>query len=1832
MSTRIVAFVVMLFMAAISACAAPTDVEGGFERWASTSSALSGGPSSVPYPVKSVGGAIQYDPSGHAIPYWTGTIVDVMAADAWAQCGAHVGSAAELATDPYLTHLETKIDQATCPGAIATMLPTSDFSLVGCGASVSTCPSKVKRWARQRQIASCNVDTSTGLPATVRFYGNGSMGHALPSSAFSAFPASAALTGAIAAAQKEVDIAEVNLCIAQRLRENVASADSLFLAAADQRQLLEVIRERAQIAMTQYALLGRVFTNPDDPPGAPAYPTQAFVTLMHWSQQASADAELRKMGTELGAAVQLHVDTTGELAQLLARSASARVDRAGAPTSNPQSDFGTGSWRQRLLSLLYGGNPLRAGPTPGEIDPVGIPSAELNAQLDAIDVSVPWETAWTEDSIGFVTAPFPNWLPPFTPAQRYGKTSTSDPHVGQLLALARKANALYLKELNGDFVHTGPFGGDPGTLTARRIDVEATAPLIWALVEAWLRTEDCKKTNPTCTIGVDHPAMPSTSSYAASLLWKKYSLQPSHASQLVAMLADIVPLQSEGGAGKWLIPSDPSVPYEQAGPMHLTGASRTAEAGELADRLPGHEGETWYRLDPEFEVVPPGNPERAPLYTALMKLFAPRSFDKRNLPSAQGFSHGTAMRRLGAIPALTLARNLLEDSAAAASPSLAQTYLAKVPRALGVIGAAIGERAISIRPSTVVQDLYRDCSDLDPLAPSTRACPTVIQSSSTDGVTAQWNVSVRADAADPFFDTAVSLVIVPFQGGIETAAAIDPDYGSFKGATRASLLEAAAVEVALSAPTALGTSATQREATVDLPVETALHNAFSGSSTFSVFLKRTQGEQTQYQLLAQQLALETNILTRAVGDGSTSALIGYPVDGQFIAYGGVLGQMGARAWVTRAADLSKPAYDGFDQPTDWVPPFDPGLAGTVADDASATYLRHARVAADEATSAVKSAIEELLKEQADGAALANAQRRAAGIAQLEQRALCGDAKPDCDTSIVDADLGGYFPAVACSAGSLCTAAQLIRKLVVPPRVRLARAVYDNRLAASPPAFNDYAGGKLQGALVEQWTALSKLRHLVAETTANVNAHQLQIAAAKAESALAYAELGQAYAVQAQECGDDAWRNAYSAGFSYQTNKYAMAYADMNADRGKAPPPDGGTSWSPGALTAQWSACERAKLAIDPAFVNAQLGSYAAKQDAIVGQAWSWLAAQTTLLLEAGGALQRSGAEVAKTRQDTDLAKAHAQLEATLAVDTLQTKFGTYRRYHSYDVWRARGLLESTRRYAVAARRAIEARYVVDLSEMRSSEPFVAAPATWADEIYEYDLAAPASVGLTAIPTSGGGIYPNRLVDYVGNLERFVNGYAVARPTAIAQLDDELFHVSGPDVRVAGELSGDVAAWEFQCPSGTWSAHPGLNAPTSSAPIAAVCGGASPTRARVTFSLDPWGRLNGDVANAPYAKRHNARWRELAVNVVGTGVRNCAIAADPSGCYANAYLRYHLEHAGPAWVTNFDEQWRALGVPVGSIEGAKALTAEQWLDPTGNGFSKPYVASVTRSEFAGRPVGGTYRLEIEVTPDVRLDRIDRLQVLTRSTYWVKQGQSSPPPSTPPPTVGFDPATIPLTGWWRGSYAGSPWSGTASAGGSASRSISEGTTPPAVGTPFSGYAPANFNGSNAFLASPLGANSFFTANAGGGWVLAKASSAAADLGAGSRLGDPGLLCEAGGGTTLTVGFSAGGASIAAYDGASWVDVAATMSTGAYHLVFFRWNASVLEIGVDGGAMSSTPFTGISGGAFTGLLNMGVNWGGAYFDGDILDAGTLSSFPSDTVRTNIRAYVNARYALSL
>jgi alpha-tubulin suppressor-like RCC1 family protein len=403
-------------------------------------------------------------------------------------------------------------------------------------------------------------------------------------------------------------------------------------------------------------------------------------------------------------------------------------------------------------------------------------------------------------------------------------------------------------------------------------------------------------------------------------------------------------------------------------------------------------------------------------------------------------------------------------------------------------------------------------------------------------------------------------------------------------------------------------------------------------------------------------------------------------------------------------------------------------------------------------------------------------------------------------------------------------------------------------------------------------------------------------------------------------------------------------------------------------------------------------------------------AQALLVQDAVLDLLRKTAAIDRAMQRAELAVARVSFDESQESQRVKSRLALSRSTGSYNLWRARALSENARKLAVAARRAIESRFVVDLSSMDASEVFVEAPSVWADEVYGSDLKPPAALGTVSGPTPSGGVYLSKVQDYVTNLELFVNGYLVQRPTASARADVDILHLPGPasvDQIVSEQglsysyLDPKSSGWSFYCDAvDSWISH--LNAGEFDAPsydLATACFGEPPTKARLGFWLDPWGRLYGHHMNAPYVSRHNARWSRLAVNLVGSGIRDCSKVSDAEACYAEPFIRYNLRHVGPALVTNYETQWRQLEIPIARIEAGKALTTEEWLDPVANGFNEVTVGNVARHELAGRPLGGAYELILELTPDVRIDRIDRIQLLAETDYWVRQESGSDPEREP-----------------------------------------------------------------------------------------------------------------------------------------------------------------------------------------------------------------------------------------
>lgn len=225
--------------------------------------------------------------------------------------------------------------------------------------------------------------------------------------------------------------------------------------------------------------------------------------------------------------------------------------------------------------------------------------------------------------------------------------------------------------------------------------------------------------------------------------------------------------------------------------------------------------------------------------------------------------------------------------------------------------------------------------------------------------------------------------------------------------------------------------------------------------------------------------------------------------------------------------------------------------------------------------------------------------------------------------------------------------------------------------------------------------------------------------------------------------------------------------------------------------------------------------------------------------------------------------------------------------------------------------------------------------------------------------------------------------------------------------------------------------------------------------------------------------------------------------------------------------------------------------------------------------------------------------------------------------------FDPATLALTGWWRASYAGSPWTGTASAGTSGSRNLTEATNPPAVGAAINGLTPADLDGANDRLLNATLMTTMVSASAGTLVALFNADAAAADGGATSAYTLPLLIGEDASGA-LYLAYSSSGVRFGGVSAApAHNSVAVAASPGSLHFAVATWNATTMSLSVDGGAFSSVAHVLTLGG---GSVSVGKNYDGtAFFNGQLAEImmGAFTATAGDVA--NLKSYINARYARS-
>ena len=151
-----------------------------------------------------------------------------------------------------------------------------------------------------------------------------------------------------------------------------------------------------------------------------------------------------------------------------------------------------------------------------------------------------------------------------------------------------------------------------------------------------------------------------------------------------------------------------------------------------------------------------------------------------------------------------------------------------------------------------------------------------------------------------------------------------------------------------------------------------------------------------------------------------------------------------------------------------------------------------------------------------------------------------------------------------------------------------------------------------------------------------------------------------------------------------------------------------------------------------------------------------------------------------------------------------------------------------------------------------------------------------------------------------------------------------------------------------------------------------------------------GPLVGKVGIANY----NHRLLSTAVNVVGTGVLDCA--KDPrSSCYGSGYLEYDLDHSAfRIPIDDYEGAVRCFDFGNGTIRGAKALASERYITTPLSGADAQLIqqAAFTKQELSGRPLSGQYRFRIKDTPALQWSNVEDVQLMLSYRYWARVGRA------------------------------------------------------------------------------------------------------------------------------------------------------------------------------------------------------------------------------------------------
>lgn len=131
---------------------------------------------------------------------------------------------------------------------------------------------------------------------------------------------------------------------------------------------------------------------------------------------------------------------------------------------------------------------------------------------------------------------------------------------------------------------------------------------------------------------------------------------------------------------------------------------------------------------------------------------------------------------------------------------------------------------------------------------------------------------------------------------------------------------------------------------------------------------------------------------------------------------------------------------------------------------------------------------------------------------------------------------------------------------------------------------------------------------------------------------------------------------------------------------------------------------------------------------------------------------------------------------------------------------------------------------------------------------------------------------------------------------------------------------------------------------------------------------------------------NYRIDSLALNFVGSQTRDCSDTNLPSTCYNAGFVPYSIQHNGPFYTRNHAGADVQAMLFDGRIEHARGLALERYVTNPIASTDRELLTDYMRSEFAGRPLDGSFTVKLWEEPGVNLDGVEDVQLVLNYRYW------------------------------------------------------------------------------------------------------------------------------------------------------------------------------------------------------------------------------------------------------